>query len=74
MSVVSLIQSSEGDINGNQSEKFGLLMKRTSSLYLNLKLNDLASLIFLFLQVSEDTPIHMKIRRGLLEVPHSSFI
>ena len=49
VSVVSLISSSGGYINGIQSEKFGLLMERTSSIYLKVKLNNLGSLIFLFL-------------------------
>ena len=49
VSVVSLISSSGGYINGTQSGKFGLFMERTSSIYLKVKLNNLASLILLFL-------------------------
>ena len=41
VSVVSLISSSGGYINGIQSEKFGLLMERTSSIKLKVKLNNL---------------------------------
>ena len=38
VSVVSLISSSGGYVNGTQSEKFGLLMERQSSIYLNVEL------------------------------------
>ena len=49
VSVVSLISNSEGYINEIQLEKSGLLIDRTSSIYLYVKLNDRASLIFLSL-------------------------
>ena len=49
VSVVSLISSSGEYINGTKSEKFGLLMERTSSsIYLKVKLNNMASVISLF--------------------------
>ena len=38
VSVVSLISSSGGNINKTKSEKFGLFMERTSSIYLKVKL------------------------------------
>ena len=49
VSVVSLISNSEGYINEIQLEKSGLLIDKTSSIYLYVKLNDLASLIFVWL-------------------------
>jgi hypothetical protein len=41
--VVSLISSSEGYINGRHSANLGLLIDKTSSIYLYVKLNALAS-------------------------------
>ena len=49
MSVVSLMFSSGGYINGTQSEKFQLFKLSTSSIYLKVKLNNLDSLIFLIM-------------------------
>lgn len=47
--VVSWISSSIEYNTGTQSKSFGIFMKITSSIYLNVKLNDLAYLIFGFL-------------------------
>lgn len=49
MYVVHLISSSGGYIiNNGTNKKFELLMEKTSSIYVNVKLNDLSSLISLF--------------------------
>ena len=47
VSVVSLISSSGGYINGRNSANLGLLIDKTSSIYLYVKLKALASWIFL---------------------------
>ena len=71
MSVVSLISSSGGYINGTQSEKFGLFKERTSSIYLKVKLNNLASLILLFLTSVWRNSDSYESRRGRQEEAHS---
>jgi len=45
VTVISLTSSSLVYINGIQLAKFGLLIDRTSSIYLNVTLNTLASVI-----------------------------
>jgi hypothetical protein len=60
--VVSLISSSGGYINGRNSANLGLLIDRTSSIYLYVKLKALALRIFYLLQDFEETPTHMSIK------------
>lgn len=48
-------------MNSTQSEKFGFLMERMSSIYFDVKLNNLASCIFLFYLESQGTNTYMNI-------------
>ena len=73
VSVVSLISNSGGYINGRNSANLELLIDKTSSIYLYVKLKALASWIFLSLQAFEETPTHMSIKINRLEEGHNSY-
>ena len=63
VSVVSLTSSSGGYINGRNSANLALLIDKTSSIYLYMKLK--ASWIFLSFTAFEETPTHMSIKINL---------
>jgi hypothetical protein len=67
VSVVSLTSSTGGYINGRNSANLGLLIDKTSSIYLYVKLKALA------LQDFEETPTHMSIKINRLEEGHNSY-
>ena len=72
VSVVSLTSSSGGYINGRNSANLELLIDKTSSIYLYVKLKALREFSYL-LQAFEETPTHMSIKINRLEEGHNSY-
>ena len=72
-SVVSLTSSSGGYINGRNSSNLELLIDKTSSIYLYVKLKALVSWIFLFFTSFEETRTHMSIKINRLEEGHNLY-
>jgi hypothetical protein len=60
--VVSLTSSSGGYINGRNSANLELLIDKTSSIYLYVKLKALPHESPYLLQAFEETPTHMSIK------------
>jgi hypothetical protein len=71
--VVSLTSSSGGYINGRNSSNLELLIDKTSSIYLYVKLKALVSWIFLFFTSFEETRTHMSIKINRLEEGHNLY-
>ena len=71
VSVVSLTSSSGGYIHGRNSANLELLIDKTSSicLYVKLKAHESSYL----LQVFEETPIQMSVKINRLEEGHNSY-
>ena len=69
--MVSLTSSSGGYINGRNSANLELLIDKTSSIYLYLKLKPHVSSYLL--QAFEETATHMSIKINRLEEGHNSY-